>query len=130
MTAKTTTRKPSPPEPNGRSGAGRFTSGNTFGRGNPHARRVQELRAAFLNAVTDDDIAEIVAGMISAAKSGDVPAAKLLIDRCLGKIVAADNVPFNSDVDGYLHRFLQQHPDEPKLAKLKADCAAEIGASG
>ena len=55
------------------------------------------MRAAFLDAVSDDDIAEIVAGMISAAKSGDVPAAKLLLERCLGKVTAADNVPLVPD---------------------------------
>ena len=117
---------PSPTNPNGRSSSGKFAAGNRFGKGNPHARRVQQLRTAILDAVTPDDVKAIVAGLIEAAKSGDVAAAKLLLDRCLGKVVAADNVPFNLDGDDHLHRFLQQHPDQPELARAKAAVAVEI----
>jgi hypothetical protein len=118
---------PSAATANGRSSTGKFPAGNKFGKGNPYAKRVHQLRSAFLNAVTDDDIAEVVAALISAAKGGDVAAIKLLLDRSLGKCTAADNVPFNSEVDDYLNRFLSQHPDNPELAAQKAAIAAQFG---
>ncbi len=70
---------------NGRDVRGRFTAGNREARGNPHARRVGELRSAMLDAVTANDLAEIVQAMITKAKSGDVVAAREILDRCLGK---------------------------------------------
>lgn len=76
-----------PADANGRDvSTGRFAIGNTCGQGNPLAKRAQELRAAFVNAVSLEDIQRIVAGMVSAAKAGDVAAARLVLDRCLGKV--------------------------------------------
>ena len=64
-------------------------SSGTRGRpGNPHARRVHRLRSALLDAVTPDDIGEIVQKLISMAKSGDIAAIKELLDRTLGKPIA------------------------------------------
>lgn len=80
-----------PSDANGRDEiTGRFAIGNQCGKGNPLAKRAQELRAAFVNAVTDDDIVSIVQGMVSAAKAGDVAAARLVLDRCLGKVPSPD----------------------------------------
>ena len=67
---------------------GRFASGNTLGRGNPHAAQVARLRSAMLSAVTEDDVKAVVGKLVALAKDGDVPAIKLLFDRVLGKVVA------------------------------------------
>jgi hypothetical protein len=80
---------PTPTAVNGRQPGGRFGAGNSFGKGNPHHAKVARLRSALLAAVTEDDIAAVVAKLIELAKAGDVHAAKELLDRVLGKSVAA-----------------------------------------
>lgn len=78
------------PSPNGRDGQGRFATGWKGGTGNPHAAQVGRLRAAMLEAVTPEDIAEIVARLVELAKEGDVRAIKEVFDRTLGKPQEAD----------------------------------------
>ena len=81
---------PSPNRPNGRDSRGRFAPGNRGGPGNPHSRKVAQLRSALLRAVTQTDLRAIVQTLVNAAKQGDLAAAKLLFDRLLGPPVAAD----------------------------------------
>ncbi len=71
----------------GRKSNGQFAKGNPGGPGNPYARRVARLRATLLDAVGENGLADIVQGMITAAKGGDVAAAKLLLSYLLGKPV-------------------------------------------
>ncbi len=82
------------PSANGSDGrdvtTGRFLPGNPGGPGNPYARRVAVLRNALLEAVTVDDLCAIIAKLVSLAKSGDVPAAKEVLDRCLGRTLEAN----------------------------------------
>ena len=80
------TSRPSPNGDNGgRNDSGRFAPGNRGGPGNPYARRVAQLRSTMLATVTDDDIRAIVAKLVEQAKSGDLAASKLVLDRCLGR---------------------------------------------
>lgn len=79
-------QQPSRPSGNGRAGGGRFAAGNTVARGNPHAQRVQEIRSALLEAVTLDDVKAIGAKLVTMAKAGDIAAAKLVLDRVLGRV--------------------------------------------
>ena len=72
---------------------GRFASGNTLGRGNPHAGQVARLRSALLSAVSEDDMRAVVGKLVALAKDGDVPAIKLLFDRVLGKVVVIEEPP-------------------------------------
>ena len=72
---------------NGRKSNGRFAKCNKLGTGNPYARRVARLRSALLDAVGEDGLKDIVRGMVTAAKGGDVAAAKLLLSYLLGKPV-------------------------------------------
>lgn len=83
---------PSPTEDNGRDSSGRFTKGNAAAKGNPYAKRVGQLRSALLDAVSEDDVREVIAAMVKKAKDGDMAAARILFDRCLGPPVAADIV--------------------------------------
>jgi len=71
----------------GRKPNGQFAKGNPGGPGNPYARHVARLRASLIEAVGDDGLKEIVQGMVTAAKGGDVAAAKLLLSYLLGKPV-------------------------------------------
>ena len=74
----------------GRDERGRFAPGNPGGPGNPHAKQTGELRSAMLKAVTEKDMRAVVMKLVELAKSGNVPAAKEVLDRCLGRPVEAD----------------------------------------
>ena len=69
---------------------GRFLPGNEGGPGNPYIKRVAALRKALLEAVTPEDIVQVVAALIEKAKKGDVNAAKILFDRTFGPPTPAD----------------------------------------
>jgi len=75
---------------NGRDPAGRFAPGNAGGPGNPHAKQVGALRSAMLRAVTEEDMEAILGKLVTLARSGNVPAAKEVLDRCLGRHLEAD----------------------------------------
>ena len=64
---------------------GRFLQGTPGGPGNPHTRKVANLRRALLEAVTDADLRDIISAMIERAKSGDIAAAREILDRLFGK---------------------------------------------
>jgi len=76
--------KPSLTDSNGRDGTGRFAAGNHIAKGNPFTKRVNELRAALMEAVTPDDLRAIAAALVKAAKAGDVVAARELLNRTIG----------------------------------------------
>ena len=82
--------KPTPNGPNGRDEHGRFAPGNVGGPGNPHAKQVGKLRSAMLAAVSDKEMKAVVKKLVELAKSGNVPAAREVLDRCLGRPVEAD----------------------------------------
>jgi len=69
---------------------GRFLPGNKAATGNPHAKRVAELRSALLEAVTAEDLTAVVRALVTAAKQGDVAAARVLFERVLGRPLEAD----------------------------------------
>ena len=69
----------------GRAKNGGFLPGNTEGQGNPFNRQVQALRAAMISGVSAGDIAEVIATLVTAAKSGDISATKLLLSYCIGQ---------------------------------------------
>ncbi len=70
---------------NGRDEKGRFAKGNPGGPGNPYSRQVANLRGALVGAVTEDDFKAIAEKLVERAKSGDVPATKLLLIYTIGK---------------------------------------------
>lgn len=82
--------QPSPTDSNGRGTNGRFLPGNRLAKGNPAARRAQNLRFALMRAVTPADLTSVVKKLIQQALAGDVQAAKLIIDRVLGPAVPID----------------------------------------
>lgn len=85
------TRQPSPNGSVGqRDASGRFARGNAGGPGNPYAKQVGALRSAMIGAVTPDDLAAVMAKLVTLAKAGSVPAIREVLDRTLGKPVQAD----------------------------------------
>jgi hypothetical protein len=84
-----------PPSDDGDSGKGhdargRFLPGNREGKGNPHAKKVHQLRAAMLAAITVSDMRKVVRKLIDMAAAGDLDAAEMLFDRVLGRVPAPD----------------------------------------
>ena len=77
--------KPSPNGSNGRDASGRFTAGNPGGPGNPHARRVADIRRTLMEEVSDDDLRQLVRTLVDKGKGGDVVAAREVLDRLVGK---------------------------------------------
>lgn len=69
---------------------GRFTQGNRLGRGNPFANRVNKLRAALLQEVSEKNIRAILKNVVKQAEQGDLAAVKILLDRIFGPPIAAD----------------------------------------
>ena len=90
---------PTPNGSNGRGERGRFARGNAGGPGNPHAKRVARLRAALLKAVKPADLRDVVCALLSAAKAGDVPAARELTQRLLGPADALDVLARLEDIE-------------------------------
>lgn len=78
---------PSPTADNGggRQADGRFTKGNRFALGNPHAAAVGAWRTALVECVTGDDLRAVFAALVQEAKAGAPWAVRELLDRCLGK---------------------------------------------
>jgi hypothetical protein len=70
---------------------GRFAKGNRGGTGNPFARQTARLRQAMLDAVSPEDMNDVICAMKKKAADGDVPAAKLLMSYCIGKPTAPEN---------------------------------------
>ena len=74
----------------GRDGKGRFVAGNKEGRGNPFARKVNKLRAALLQEVSEKNIRAILKNVVKQAEQGDLAAVKILLDRIFGPPIPAD----------------------------------------
>jgi hypothetical protein len=76
------------PSTNGTNGdrgeGGRFAKGNRGGPGNPYAAKVARIRAAFLDAVSEEDIRAIVGKLVDEAKAGNLAAAREIFQRTIG----------------------------------------------
>ena len=82
--------EPSTNGANGRDHAGRFARGNTGGPGNPHARKIQQIRSALMKAIRPSDIKIAVEKLVEAAKAGDRFALAELLDRTIGRAIPMD----------------------------------------
>jgi hypothetical protein len=127
-------KPPPPPRPaapapvnaaaDGRDAAtGRFTAGNTAGKGNPHNRQVGRLKSALLSAVSEEDMHRLGAQLLAQALAGDTAAAKLLLAYTLGKPARATD-PDRVDLDEL--RLYEEFPDTgviDRALKCKLDAA-------
>lgn len=82
----------------GRDGNGRFAPGNRLSKGNPHARRVHKLRSVLLKAATPARMKRVALTLLRLAESGDVPAAKLLLQYTIGNPDQRLDVDLQADV--------------------------------
>ena len=69
-----------------RGGDGRYQKGTKGGPGNPMSGKVMAYRKALYEAVSVEDVQHIARSMVEAACAGDVAAAKVILERCLGKV--------------------------------------------
>jgi hypothetical protein len=69
----------------GRNALGQFVSGCKPGPGNPHSAAVARNRAVLLEAVSVEELREVVRGLLEQALSGDIAAARLVLERCCGR---------------------------------------------
>ena len=76
---------PTTPADAGRDAKGRFTKGNTEGKGNPFARRVALLRSALLEEVDETKFRKMVRDLVEMALNKDIAAIKLVFLYVLGK---------------------------------------------
>jgi hypothetical protein len=112
---------------NGRRTDGTFAVGNRGGPGNPHSRRMHELRRELLDAVEPGTIKAVVDKLSELAKGGDIPAAKLLLDHAIGRPTQAielsgpDGAPL-ADVAALQVVILNALADEP-AARFKVAAA-------
>ena len=91
------------PSTNGRNGNGKFACGNTFGKGNPHAKKAAALKSALLQSVSPSDIKKIIKGMVKKAQEGDTAAAKLILPYLIGQ------PPTNQE----LEKLMAERPTDP-----------------
>lgn len=94
--------EPSPAESNGRLTDGKFGPGNQYGKGNPHARRVQQIRSALLEVCTPERMRTAAEKLMIMAENGDRFAFAELADRVLGKPIAADLADLVEQVEAML----------------------------
>ena len=81
---------------------GRFALGNPGGPGNPYVQRTTALRSVLLDAVSEDDVRDVVAMLIAKAKAGDIAAAREVLDRVIGKATLALGLAVATPPDGKL----------------------------
>ncbi len=72
-------------ENGGRDKRGRFVTGCAGCPGNPHLKHLASLQNAVREAVTPEALGRVLRKLVTLAQAGDVHAARVLLDRCLGK---------------------------------------------
>src|SRR5262249_45736014 len=69
----------------GRDANGRFTKGNSHGRGNPFAPRVAAMRAALFEEIDEATFRQLVRGLVQMARDKNLAAMKLVLLYLVGK---------------------------------------------
>jgi hypothetical protein len=69
----------------GRDARGRFVKGNAGGPGNPFAKQTARLRQVMLETITEADLRQVVFTLLLLAKTGNLPAIKLVLEYGIGK---------------------------------------------
>jgi hypothetical protein len=108
---------------------GRLLPGSTVGKnalggGNPNVKRMAEYKKALMDCGSDDDIRELYGVLMSAAKGGDVQAAKLLLDHLCGRpsqtveLSGLDGGAIRTDVAAIVAIIREEEPDPERRAKI------------
>lgn len=70
---------------------GRFLKGNYGGPGNPQLQQLAEYKRVVREAVTPKQLIAVLRTLLEKAQGGDILAAKILLDRTLGKVQASSD---------------------------------------
>jgi hypothetical protein len=97
----------------GRDRGGRFTAGNAGGPGNPRLKALAAHQAAIAEALTPEQVAEVVRALHARAVAGDVLAARALLERIAGRPADAPVLVRVGDVQA---EQLRHHDDVGDLA--------------
>jgi hypothetical protein len=98
---------------------GQFAPGNKCAVGNPHARRVQQLRNELFAVCTPAALRRVAATLLNRAEAGDLQAAELLLKYTLGRPRAeADPDRVGSGLD--LWALLAALPSQREVLRLAA----------
>jgi hypothetical protein len=103
---------------NGHDARGRFTTGNTAGRGNPAYRKMAVLRKAVLEEISEGDVRRLARKWLQLALEGDMAAATLLCKYCLG---VPRETPDPDDMDADEWRRLRDVPSQAEFAVANID---------
>ena len=98
---------PSSAVSNGRGSNGQFAPGNKISKGNPFAKRVNEIRSELIGSLTTEDVKEVAQALIEKAKGGDIPAVRELFDRTIGKPQEADLIERVEQLEQQLDQALE-----------------------
>jgi hypothetical protein len=101
---------------------GKFVPGNRAARGNPWNRRLCQMRQAFAEALSADDLARLARSLHADALEGDTAAAALLLSYCIGKPTAAPD-PDRLDLEELLLLL-----EGPQRAELLRACLSGVAA--
>jgi hypothetical protein len=101
---------------NGRDAQGRFGPGNAGGPGNPFARKVAELRSAFINAISKEEMRDITRQLVAEAQLGDKAATKLVLQYGIGKPAPAESP---DRVDHHEWQLLRERPSYDDILNQK-----------
>ena len=71
---------------------GRFVKGTSGGPGNPQLQQLAEYKRVVREAVTPKQLIAVLRTLLEKARGGDILAAKILLDRTLGKVQASPAV--------------------------------------
>src|SRR4029453_10244993 len=82
--------QPSANGENGRDEQGRFVRGNRGGPGNPMAARIFSFRQACMDAISPAELQRVLRKLLAMARRGDVSAARVLLERVLGRPALGD----------------------------------------
>lgn len=123
----------------GRDAKGRFGSGNQFGRLRRSTDAADYMRA-FRQAVSPEALGDVVDAMIDRAKRGNVSAARLLIEHCIGKPIATFNMLTDDEyrVAGEtplehherLQQYIAKRVVELRAAKVRNETPKESSSNG
>lgn len=98
-------QEPSNPGVNGeRDQRGRFAAGNRAGQGNKLAGQVAKLRASLIRGVTEADMRAIIKALVKKARGGDVAAAKIVLERTLGRPAEFDLLERLEAIEQFVER--------------------------
>ena len=105
-----------PPSTNGsRKVNGQFGEGNKYGKGNPHAQKVAQLRTALIESITPEDIKEIAATLLTQAKAGDISSCKFLLPYLVGTAPQPCNPDEIELQEMQLHAKLKEEEKKEKI---------------